>query len=193
MESKYKRVALIGASGVGKTTLAKYLSTEFELPYLNTSSSDLWEQFGFFSHEDVQMAVYENPQKLYKLQEKILEIRNANYFSRTSFITDRSPIDQCAYFLNYFQISNPIDKFSFINRLKPQANKVDAYIFVRYNNEIIENDGKRIIDPLYQLGIDSLMGMVIDKNLLDIDKPLLVLDKFDWSYRLDKCLRFLVR
>ena len=195
MESKYQKIALIGASSVGKTTLAKHLSSEFQLYYLNTSSSILWEQFGFFSHEDVHSSIYENPKKLWDLQEKIYELRMVQYKLKRSFITDRSPIDQCAYFLNYFQLSNPIDKFSFLKRLSDQCRYIDAFIFIKFvNDQIDPGNGKRIIDPLYQLQIDALMNMIIEKDLLKIsDKPLLVLDKWDWDYRVEQVTNFLVK
>lgn len=193
MENKYKRIALIGASGVGKTTLAKRISSAFQLYYINTSSSILWEQFGFSSHEDVHVSAFENPKKLWDLQEKIIDLRTAHFQFKSSFVTDRSPIDQCAYFLNYFQLSNPIDKFSFINRLSNQCRYIDAFIYIKFVNEQIDpGNGKRIVDPLYQLQVDALMNMVIEKDLLNIsDKPMLILDKWDLDYRIEKVFNFL--
>ena len=195
MVSKYKKIAIIGTSGVGKTTLAKYLSKELTLFYLDSSSSNLWEQYGFVSHEDVHSSAYNDPDRLWKLQSKLYDIRLMKYSTKASFITDRSPIDQCSYLLNYFQLGDILKKFKFIDKLKYQCRFIDAFIFIRFVNDVIDSgNGKRITDPLYQLVMDSIMSMVIEKDILDIsNKPMLVLDKWDWDYRVDNSIKFLVK
>lgn len=191
MRSKYKRVGLVGASGTGKTTLASYISTEFQLPYLNSSSSKLWDGYGYKNHRDVQWASWADPDNALRLQEEILTVRDSMFACKNWFVTDRTPIDQLAYYLNYFQLISPITKIAFVNRLKAQGNRFDAIIFLRFTNELIEDNGRRIIDPFYQIMVDALMNSIIERNILGMKVPVLTLDMWDWNTRRDEVIKFL--
>lgn len=192
METKFRRVGIAGASGTGKTHLAKYITKTYQLPYLNSSSSRLWGKYGYRNHTDVHQDVYRNPDKAFDLQNDIRISRSFLLGHKKYLVTDRTPIDHAAYFLNYFQIGRPTIKYRFIEELKDQVGFFDAFIFVRFNREtIVEDNGVRITDPYYQMVTDSIMNMVIENNLLDIKVPILILDKWDWGTRVKQVTQFL--
>lgn len=184
MESRFKRICISGASGTGKTKLAKYISDIFDIPFISASSSNLWGEFGYGTHSEVHKDAFINPSNGMKLQNKILNTRQEMYYNKSYFVTDRGPIDHLAYYLNYFQVShNAITKTAFIEKLNKQLQHFDAMIFVRFNQSTIENNGIRIVDPYYQLVIDSIMNLIIDKQLLNLKVPLINLPTWNWDLR----------
>ena len=191
MESKFKRIGILGASGTGKTRLAQFITAEYQLQYLNSSSSKLWDRYGYKNHRDVVEDAFKNPSAWIDLQNDILELRRGMLMGNAYFVTDRTPVDQAAYFLSYFPSLNFINKAGFISRLREQIKSFDALIFIRYDNASIEDNGVRIQDPLYQLQIDYTMQMILDKDVLGIKVPILVLDKWHWLDRVEKVKAFL--
>jgi adenylate kinase family enzyme len=193
MVSKFNKICISGASGTGKTTLATYIAENYQLPYLNASSSRLWSNYGYKNHEDVHRDVYQHEDIALRLQNDILNSRNSLFSCKKYFVTDRGPIDQLAYFLNYFQISNPMKKVMFINLVRKQLRYFDAFIFIRFSNTVIEDNGLRILDPYYQLIIDSIMAMIIEKNLLDIKVDIITIPEWDWDTRTKLVDKFIKR
>lgn len=191
MESKFNKIGLFGASGTGKTTLAKHISETYKLPYVNSSSSKLWGKYGYKTHQEVHEDAYLNPTNGIILQREILESRNCLFKLRQYFITDRTPVDQMAYFMYYFPFLGSIQKLTFIDKLKQQVKYFDAFIFVEFNTPDIEDNGKRVLDPVYQVAVDGMMQGIVKHNLLDIQVPILVLPEWDWEKRKHEVEQFL--
>jgi adenylate kinase family enzyme len=189
MESRYNKIYITGASGTGKTTLAKWVEEEFDLPFISTSAKNLWPKYGFKNHSDAIIKSITDLDVGQDYQHNLLEERMALLKDKSHFVTDRSPIDNYAYVLlqGGFQYC-PDDLEYYAIRSSAGLNLGDLVIFVRYSDDIIlQNDGARIVLPDYQRVVDSTMSMIIRKNLISKhslqDITVLELKAWDWEKR----------
>lgn len=192
---RFKKVCISGVSGTGKTTLAKHISEEYGLPYLNSSSSKLWEHYGFTNHQQVHFSSFTNAELGVRYQKEIVKLRESQLQgSNGQYVTDRGPLDLATYYLNYFQITqNTEQKWDFLNGLIRLVDYFDAFIYIKYNGNLIEDNGRRIQDPFYQLVTDSIMHRIVSENLLRISVPMIIIDQWNWDYRVKVVKHFLLR
>ncbi len=87
-----RRIAFTGASGTGKTTLAKYLAESLALEVNPIGSRSVAKAMGFDSPYDVDAAG-----KRSEFQRRLLEEKRAWENEHDSFVTDRTTIDNLAY------------------------------------------------------------------------------------------------
>jgi hypothetical protein len=90
------RIAISGAHGVGKSTLAVLLSTELQLPRIDEVARTVADKMGFSSTQEVVKA---HPMDKERFQNTILSCQINTEFSNYArgFISDRSVIDVAAY------------------------------------------------------------------------------------------------
>ena len=50
---EFKRIGFAGPSGIGKTTLAKWISEEYKIPFISSSYSDLIPETKNITHEEM--------------------------------------------------------------------------------------------------------------------------------------------
>lgn len=86
------RVALAGASGTGKTTLARYVSERYGLPINPVGSRSVSAAMGFASPYDVDAAG-----KRGEFQRRLQEEKIAWEMAHDSFVTDRTTLDELVY------------------------------------------------------------------------------------------------
>lgn len=86
------RIAFLGASGTGKTTLAKWLANELEYEINPVGSRSVAKAMGFDSPYDVDEAGMRPA-----FQAKLRADKAAWEAERDEFITDRTPIDNLTY------------------------------------------------------------------------------------------------
>jgi predicted ATPase len=86
------RIAFAGASGTGKTTLAKYVSETRGLPICPIGSRSVAESMGLASPYDVDRLG-----KRAEFQRRLLADKVAWEASQESFVTDRTVADNLAY------------------------------------------------------------------------------------------------
>lgn len=86
------RIAMTGASGTGKTTLAEYVAATMRLPLNPVGSRSVAAAMGFASPYDVDKAG-----KRAEFQQRLLREKMAWEAEHDAFVTDRTVADNLAY------------------------------------------------------------------------------------------------
>lgn len=160
-------ILLAGPSGVGKTTIANFLAQELGIKFISGSVSDLLPQTKDMAHADM---LARDSKELYMEDYKILNLRK-KIFSNAGepFVSDRSFLDSAAYFL-YKQADKipacEIEQFLELSKIVT-LQTTDCIILVDYtmdmfNNWVIENNNKRILNKYFQMEISRIMSMILD-------------------------------
>lgn len=85
-------IGLTGSHRTGKTTLAKVFAEQMNIPFVQTSASQVFKDMGFDPAVDYPFHTRMD------VQERILSIFAVDYAKHEGvFITDRTPIDMMAY------------------------------------------------------------------------------------------------
>lgn len=176
------KIFITGPSGIGKTTIAKYISKEHGIPYISTSASNLWPTFGFNSHQEAHIRTSNDKNLGMRYQYAIMEER-AMALTNGTWVTDRSPMDNIAYFL--LTMGHAItekEARDFIHTASKMLSTCDGIIHLKSCNQgPIEDNRKRILNPYYQMMVDSIISMVIDNTCSNI--PILELTTWDLDLR----------
>lgn len=162
---KETRIMMVGPSGVGKTTLAKFISEKYNLPFISGSYSDLIPETREVSHKDmVKNATLTQENQLLSLRSK------AFHFSNGSYVTDRSYIDDLAYL--FVKLSNSIEYCDFdtfelhVRRLL--IRDCTHLVFIPFTKDMIhtwkiEDNNKRVLNPYFQYMVSKVMeGIIAD-------------------------------
>jgi len=178
-----KKIMICGASGTGKTTLAKHISELYELPYVTTSASQLWPKYGFNSHKEALRKCLSDPSMGFIYQLDILTNRRAKLDSLSNYVTDRSYVDNITYIL--LQMGHGITQGNleiFLNECQIAMREVNGLIFLRWNLDIdFEDNGKRILNRVYHEMVDNTMRWILDSRMALC--PLLELNMWDFETR----------
>lgn len=160
-------VLLAGPSGVGKTTIANFLSQELGIKFISGSVSDLLPKTKDMPHADM---LARDSKDLYMEDYQILNLRNQIFSQEEeSFVSDRSFLDSAAYFL-YKQADKipacEVEQFLDLAKMAT-LQSIDYLVLVDYtmdmfNNWVIENNNKRVISKYFQMEISRIMSMVLE-------------------------------
>ena len=152
------KVLITGPSGMGKTTLAKYLAERFNVPFINVGMvSNICKCHGLKTHKEVIEYSKENPNMGGQLQIELMASRSTMFFKHqaSGFVTDRGPIDSLVY--SELQVAQymPEGNHRFMEFMIKQATSdIRAFTHVILIPWIdgweIENDGVRVVDPEFQ-------------------------------------------
>ena len=174
---------ICGASGTGKTTLAKHISELYELPYISTSASHLWSEFGFTSHEDSIKKCMANPKLGTEYQFRVLANRLAAFKSQENFVTDRSFMDNVVYALLQ-QTFETCDLEILFKECSIGMMACDLLIYIAWHEDIIlEEDSKRIFNRYYQRMVDQIMHWVVFSEVIHYHGSRLKLRTWDFETR----------
>lgn len=164
-----KRVLITGPSGVGKTTLAKQIAKEYNIPFVSGSISQILPGNGDSHQRSLEKLTHE--QKHLKNSQAINK-RMQIYKSITgSFVSDRSPIDAAAY--EIYENADHLSECSIDDIIKAanQAlleSEITHIINIGYHHHTMkdkwkfEENGKRITNPYFQHTVTSCMSLVFD-------------------------------
>lgn len=158
-ESKFKKVALIGSAGVGKTTLLEALFKEDSIANLYNK---IPEQVRVLCNERGYKNPYEIDGDVHQFREDVLlrQIQAEKQF--TSFIADRSTIDAWVYFMRWSWNSADVDTSErFYQAAHQQAQNYDLLVYLPIMFEI-SDDKFRWANATYQRQIDRLLLAMVD-------------------------------
>lgn len=165
MKIKHSKIMFAGPSGFGKTTLAKWISEQYNIPFESGSVSDLIPQTKEVAHKDM---LARDPKELYTEDFQILNLRNKLFSNKGQFISDRSYLDSAAYFLykqGDKQPSCEVEHFiGLCSMLLTQ--QCDCLIFLNFIPELVsewvtEDNNKRITSNYFQVEISSIMNTAL--------------------------------
>lgn len=142
------RIAIIGTHGTGKTTLAKMLSGIFKIPILGECARN----------HDIKNA---NPDEYVKIQKDILIEQIAAESKHPSFVSDRSTIDNLAYWIHSCarMVDDSINK-KYINTSLENAKKYTT-IFLLVPEFYPRDDGFRDTNLIFQLQIAETINTIL--------------------------------
>lgn len=147
------KIAIIGAQGVGKTTLAKQIKEEYPDFKILPEAARLAKSAGYSLD---QTATIET--ELW-LIEKQIELENES----GKWIADRSCIDLFAYIHHFF--SEETELIEFANKtLVPRFSNYNLVLYLKSGEFAIEDDGVRTIDAEFQEIIDKKIKDVLEKH-----------------------------
>ena len=154
------KIYLSGSHSNGKSTLAKYISDKYKLPFIPEVarmilSESEWQIDALRS--DIDMA------NLY--QQKIFYRQLLEEQKYTSFVSDRSVIDPLAYSAQHTQILSKLMKSKELTEYIASLKSKDAFVFfVRPSKATMKQDGVR--ETLSWDGIVAIDAMI--KLLLEM-------------------------
>lgn len=191
IKTKTMKILLTGASGAGKTTLAKHLAWKHDIPFISGSSKDLWPKYGIKTHLELIQACQQDSEFAQSFQYELLYHRNKQVEGLKSYVTDRTPMDNLLYYT--LQVSHLVDTDSHRNYVKvclDSMPKDDYHLFLlNVPTHNLEDDGMRVNNVFYQLFCENTLLYLLRIYLTQIENPnkfpFTVLKEWDWSTRLE--------
>lgn len=176
----------VGPSGIGKTTLAKFIETKYGIPFISGSMSDLMPDTKEMHHAEF---LHQECGELINKDYQLLNLRNKLFKDKETFVTDRSYVDLAAYFIYKQSTHIPeCEVDAFLDICKDlTVQQCDLLIYLplsMYNMKEwpMEDNKKRIINRYYQAQMSDIMGNLLTQwNTLSVIDILVVpqLDFYD--------------
>lgn len=153
------RIAVSGAHGVGKTTLATSLAEELGLPLIREVAREVAQDFGFKTTREIAAS---NPGKktLYQISVFYTQIK-AEKGRKRGFVSDRSVFDNLAYSLFYGL--NAVAEYLIDEAISHSEN----YDFIVYcpipDSDTPADDGFRLTDKESQIQVDEILRGLVEQ------------------------------
>ncbi len=153
------KIAVIGASSTGKSSLATLLARKYSLPLIREQARVVLAEMGMTLSE-----IRADPKHTVRFQQTVLEYQIASELEchHTGFISDRSVFDNLTLFLRHCPLTPELIKDYTDKVFKHyRENPYDLLIFLRSGEFPIVDDGVRTPDPLYQAQIDGMILAIL--------------------------------
>ena len=147
------KIAIIGAQGVGKTTLAKQINKKYPDFKILPEAARLAKEAG---HNLDHTATVETEHWLIAKQ---IELENTE---ESAWVADRCSIDLLAYIHHLFSEENSLIEFA-NKTLVPRFSNYDLVIYLPSGQFAIEDDGLRTTDIKFQREIDARIKSILEK------------------------------
>ena len=163
-QNHYRRIAISGTHGVGKTTLAKQLSEILRLPLLTETAREVIQQYV----SDCSYMVC-HPDKA-EIQAKILNKQIEKEATHKAFVSDRSVLDVLAYSCLYRIFDSPTLHELAKKILLTYSKNYDLIIFCPIPDDDYEipDDGFRLTDKDSQMDIDNYLKCLLATKPTDV-------------------------
>jgi len=145
------KIVIIGAQGVGKTTLAKQINKQYPNFKILPEAARLAKEAGYNLD---QTATTETERWLIAKQ---IELEN----TEGKWVADRSSIDLLAYIHLLFSEESSLIEFA-TKTLVPRFSKYDLVLYLPSGQFAIEDDGVRTTDMKFQQAVDERIRDVIE-------------------------------
>ena len=153
------KIAIIGAQGVGKTTLAQQINKDYPLFKILPEAARLAKEAG---HNLDETATVET--EIWLINKQIeLESTEGNW------VADRCGIDLLAYIEHLFSHELDLVKFA-VKTLTPRFNNYDLVIYLPSGEFAIKDDGVRTTDIKFQKDIDQQIRDILEKHQIPFIK-----------------------
>lgn len=194
------RLAFCGPSGSGKTTLALWVQQEFNIPYIKVDNQEIINSYGAANHEEMIRKSHIDPMVGINYQSDLLHrrvelMRKAKYYTK-NFVMDRSPVDNIVYFILQCSAYTTQDMS---NQYRDEAQVAMGHlthiVYLPFTSEtVLENNGIRVNNPLYQMAtdmvFDGVINKIFDQSIYD-KTPLLTIPFWDLEARKNAIRKFL--
>jgi len=159
------RIGFTGASGVGKSTLARWISETYGIPINPVGSRSVAKAMGFESPYDVDRAG-----KRAEFQRRLQGEKIAWEMAHESFVTDRTTLDELAY-----TTIHDVETAASANYYSAALAHMARYHHVFYLNVrdfcSLDGDPKRNSNMHYQYLFDALLrGMIPSSNAINTSR-----------------------
>ena len=153
------KIAIIGAQGVGKTTLAQQINKDYPDLKILPEAARLAKEAGYALDET---ATTETELWLITKQIELESIES-------KWIADRSCIDLLAYIHHLFSEESALVEFA-IKTLVPRFSNYDLVLYLPSGQFAIEDDGLRITEMKFQQAADRRIRDILEKHKIPFIK-----------------------
>ncbi|MCX6751767.1 MAG: ATP-binding protein [Candidatus Nomurabacteria bacterium] len=153
MELNKMKIAITGAQGVGKTTLAKQINKDYPDFKILPEAARLAKESGYNLD---QTATAET--ELWLIAKQI-ELENGE----GKWVADRCGIDILAYIHHLFSEESDLIEFA-TKTLVPKFSNYDLVLYLPSGEFSIEDDGVRTTDIKFQQDIDQRIRDILEKH-----------------------------
>ena len=153
------KIAIIGAQGVGKTTLAEQINKDYPDLKILPEAARLAKEIGYALDKTATIETE------FWLIMKQIELENGE----SEWVADRSCIDLLAYIHHLFPEESALIEFA-TKTLVPEFHNYDLVLYLPSGQFAIEDDGLRLTDLKFQQAIDWRIRDVLEKHKIPFVK-----------------------
>jgi SpoVK/Ycf46/Vps4 family AAA+-type ATPase len=158
-------IGLCGSHRTGKTTLAEAISQKSGMPFVKTSTSEVFKEHGLDPSKSMDF------QKRLWIQHKILDAAEKLWYAeKRQFITDRTPLDMAAYTLADIQGATEVDFFElekYLERCFKTTNELfKILVLIQPGIPLMHEEGKAALNEGYLEHLNYLiLGLCNDNRV----------------------------
>lgn len=150
---------------MGKTTLAKWISETYQVPFISGSYSDLVPETAKMPHRDM---ISQDAKLIFLQDTQVLNLRRKAFDNFETMVSDRSYLDSAAYFINKLSHRIPqceTEQFIEICR-ELTCKQCDKVIFIpagvnHLKNWTMEDNQKRSTNLYFHIEISQIIYWIL--------------------------------